>query len=49
MRVRISIDRPIVVDERMAAYRRDRRLAVQALTEELALRLERLIVPSPLA
>jgi hypothetical protein len=49
MRVRISIDTPIVVDERMEAYRRDRRLAVQALTEELALRLQRLIVPSPLA
>ncbi len=48
-RVRISIDRPIVVDGRLADYRRDRRRAVQALTEELELRLERLIVPSPLA
>lgn len=48
MRVRISIDRPIVVDGRLADYRRDRRRAVQALTEELAHRLERLIVPSPL-
>jgi hypothetical protein len=47
-KVRISIDRPIVVDERLGAYRRDRRQAVQALTEELELRLERLIVPSPL-
>jgi hypothetical protein len=47
-RVRISIDRPIVVDGRLADYRRDRRQAVQALTEELELRLERLIVPSPL-
>jgi hypothetical protein len=46
--VRISIDRPIVVDERLADYRRDRRQAVQALTEELELRLERLIVPSSL-
>ncbi len=48
-RVRISIDRPIEVDGRLADYRRDRRRAVQALTEELELRLERLIVPSPLA
>ncbi len=49
MRVRISIDRPILVDGRLADYRRDRRLAVQALTEELEHRLEQLIVPSPLA
>jgi hypothetical protein len=48
LRARISVDGPIVVDERMAAYRRDRRQAVQALTEELALRLQRLIVPSAL-
>jgi hypothetical protein len=48
LRARISIDTPIVVDERMADYRRDRRQAVQALTEELALRLQRLIVPSTL-
>ncbi len=48
LRARISIDAPIVVDERMADYRRSRRLAVQALTEELARRLERLIVPSAL-
>ncbi len=47
-RVRIAIDRPIVVDERLVDYRRDRRRAVQALTGELQLRLERLIVPSPL-
>lgn len=47
-RVRISIARPIVVDERLADYRRDRRRAVQALTEELQHRLERLIVPSSL-
>ncbi len=48
LRARISVDGPIVVNERMAAYRRDRRQAVQALTEELALRLQRLIVPSAL-
>ncbi len=48
LRARISIDTPIVVDERMADYRRDRRQAVQALTEELALRLQQLIVPSVL-
>ncbi len=48
LRARISIDTPIVVDERMADYRSDRRLAVQTLTEELALRLQRLIVPSAL-
>ena len=48
LRARISIYTPIVVDERMADYRRDRRQAVQALTEELAMRLQRLIVPSTL-
>ncbi|MBD2548638.1 1-acyl-sn-glycerol-3-phosphate acyltransferase [Microcystis elabens FACHB-917] len=47
-KVRISIDRPIVVDDSLADYRRDRRRAVEALTEELQLRLERLIVPSSL-
>jgi hypothetical protein len=47
-RARISIDRPIAVGERLEDYRRDRRRAVQALTEDLGLRLERLIVPSPL-
>ncbi len=45
---RISIDRPIHVQERLVAYRRDRRRAVAALTEELGLRLEGLIVPSAL-
>ena len=48
LRARISIDTPIVVDERMADYRRDRRKAVQSLTEELEHRLEQLIVPSAL-
>jgi hypothetical protein len=48
LRARISIDTPIVVDERMADYRRDRRQAVQSLTEELSLRLQGLIVPSAL-
>lgn len=48
LRARISIDAPIVVDERLAGYRRDRRQAVQALTEDLALRLQGLIVPSAL-
>ena len=48
LRARISIDTPIVVDERMADYRRDRRKAVQSLTEELSLRLQGLIVPSAL-
>jgi hypothetical protein len=47
-RVRIRIDPPISVNERMDAYRRDRRRAVQELTETLQSRLERLIVPSPL-
>ena len=47
-RVRIRIDRPIAVDERLEAYRRDRRRAVEDLTADLALRLEGLIVPSPL-
>jgi hypothetical protein len=47
-KVRISIDRPIVVDDSLADYRRDRRRAVEALTEELQRRLERLIVPSSL-
>ena len=47
-RVRIRIDRPIVVDERLEAYRQDRRRAVLELTEMLRERLEALIVPSPL-
>ncbi|MEA5410626.1 1-acyl-sn-glycerol-3-phosphate acyltransferase [Synechococcus sp. BA-120 BA3] len=47
-RVRISVDRPIVVDGRLADYRQDRRRAVEALTKELQRRLEGLIVPSPL-
>jgi hypothetical protein len=48
-RVRISIDRPIPVHERLEAYRRDRRRAVEDLTEVLRCRLEGLIVPSALA
>jgi 1-acyl-sn-glycerol-3-phosphate acyltransferase len=48
LRVRISIDRPIAVQERLAAYRQDRRRAVAELTQDLGLRLEGLIVPSPL-
>ena len=32
-RVRISVDRPIVVDGRLADYRQDRRRAVEALTK----------------
>jgi len=47
-RVRIRIDRPIAVQERLPDYRRDRRRAVQALTEELSRRLQGLIVPSAL-
>ncbi len=47
-RVRIRIDRPIPVDERLEAYRRDRRRAVEALTGTLRSRLEGLILPSPL-
>jgi hypothetical protein len=47
-RVRIRIDRPIAVGERLEDYRRDRRRAVEDLTADLGLRLERLIVPSPL-
>ncbi|WP_216900762.1 1-acyl-sn-glycerol-3-phosphate acyltransferase [Synechococcus sp. CCY 9618] len=47
-RVRIRIDRPIEVEGRLEDYRQDRRRAVQALTDTLGERLERLIVPSPL-
>jgi hypothetical protein len=46
--VRIRIDRPIAVDERLEDYRRDRRRAVADLTAELGDRLEQLIIPSPL-
>ncbi len=48
LRARISIDRPIAVEQRLADYRRDRRRAVAALTEELGDRLQALVVPSPL-
>ncbi|MEB3332226.1 MAG: 1-acyl-sn-glycerol-3-phosphate acyltransferase [Synechococcaceae cyanobacterium] len=44
-RVLIRIDAPILVDERLEAYRADRREAVAALTAELQQRLEALIVP----
>jgi len=40
----ISIDRPIPVDERLEAYRADRRRAVASLTGELQRRLEGLIL-----
>jgi hypothetical protein len=42
----IRIDQPIVVQERLEAYRRDRRAAVAALTADLQGRLAALIVPS---
>ncbi|MEB3324083.1 MAG: 1-acyl-sn-glycerol-3-phosphate acyltransferase [Cyanobacteriota bacterium] len=42
----ISIDRPIPIDERLEAYRADRRRAVASLTGELQRRLEGLIFPT---
>jgi 1-acyl-sn-glycerol-3-phosphate acyltransferase len=44
----ISIDTPIAVDERLEAYRVDRRRAVADLTGELQRRLESLILPTGL-
>lgn len=45
-RVRISIDNPINLQERMEAYRLDRRQAVAALTRDLQAQLEALILPT---
>lgn len=45
-RVRLSIGAPIAVEERMEAYRSDRRGAVATLTADLQRALEGLIVPS---
>jgi hypothetical protein len=42
----ITIDTPITVEERLEAYRADRRRAVAALTGELQRRLESLILPT---
>lgn len=47
-RALLSIGEPFAVDERLEAYRADRRAAVAALTGELQRRLEGLIVPSAL-
>jgi hypothetical protein len=44
--VRLSIGAPIAVEERMEAYRSDRRGAVATLTADLQRALEGLIVPS---
>jgi hypothetical protein len=44
--VRLRIGAPITVDERLEAYRADRRAAVAAVTSELQQALEGLIVPS---
>lgn len=45
-RALIRIDQPIVVQERLEGYRRDRRAAVAELTADLQGRLEALILPS---
>jgi hypothetical protein len=47
-RVRLSIGEAIPLEDRMEAYRADRRGAVASLTGELDRRLQGLIVPSPL-
>jgi hypothetical protein len=47
-RVRLSIGEAIPLEDRMEAYRADRRGAVARLTGELERRLQGLIVPSPL-
>ena len=45
-RALIRMDRPILVQERLEAYHRDRRAAVAELTADLQGRLESLILPS---
>ena len=42
----ISIDTPIPIDDRLEAYRADRRRAVASLTGELQKRLEGMILPT---
>jgi hypothetical protein len=44
--VRITIGEPLAVNDRLAAYRSDRRTAVADLTRELERQLQALIVPS---
>jgi hypothetical protein len=42
----LTIDAPIPIEERLAAYRTDRRRAVAELTSDLQRRLEALILPT---